>query len=557
MPPTSSPGSFIPVTAAAVMVGSYDFRLVTLSVFISFLGAYAAVELAERISASRGRAWLWWVIGGAAASGLGTWSMHYTGMLSFSLPVPVLYDWPTVVISFLPAAGSGAVPLFLVNSWNLRWGRALAGSIFIGGLIKLSFLFRDEATPPWLRKAGSILLLGAANPVMHYTGMAATTFLQSSELPDVSHAVSVSILATEAITIVPIMVLAVAAVTSVVDRLREQGALLERALDAALEASRVKSAFIANTSHEIRTPLNIITGYVDLIGEHLAAQNDESLKEYMEGTRRACARLLRTIGNMLDISKIEAGALDLAPTQLEIGPWLERLLADFRAMAEQKGIALTCTIEAPDASVVFDEYCLTQALTNLLDNAIKFTGRGSVTCRLYRESDGTLCLEIRDTGIGISEVYLPHLFEPFSQERSGLARQFQGSGLGLALTRRYLELNGARISVKTEQGQGTTFAIQFPPESEGKGRSPRQPTEASSRPAILVVDDDVDTLQYMRIALRQRYDVVIAASGKEMRQWSNAYAVSARTGALEAYPDYRGNRACRARGPGACARGGL
>src|SRR6266851_3167780 len=269
--------------------------------------------------------------------------MHYTGMLSFSLPVPVLYDWPTVVISFLPAVVSAAVALFLINSWNLRWGRALAGSIFIGGgiatmhytgmaamrfegrcryspslvalsvilailflLMKLTILFRDEATPPWLRKAGSILLLGAANPVMHYTGMAATTFLQSSELPDVSHAVSVSILATEAITIVPIMVLAVAAVTSVVDRLREQGALLERALDAALEASRVKSAFIANTSHEIRTPLNIITGYVDLIGEHLAAQNDESLKGYMEGTRRACVRLLRTIGNMLDISKIEA-----------------------------------------------------------------------------------------------------------------------------------------------------------------------------------------------------------------------------------------------------------
>ncbi len=555
MPPTSSPGFLIPIAVAAVMTGSYDLRLVVLSVFISMLGAYSSVELAERIAAAHGRTRLWWAICGGTASGLGTWSMHYTGMLSFSLPVPVLYDWPTVVISFLPAVVSAAVALFLINSWNLRWGRALAGSTFIGGgvatmhytgmaamrfegmcryslplvavsvilpilllLIKLSFLFRDEATPPWLRKAGSILLLGAANPVMHYTGMAATTFLQSSELPDVSHAVSVSILATEAITIVPIMVLAVAAVTSVVDRLREQGALLERSLDAALEASRVKSAFIANTSHEIRTPLNIITGYVDLIGEHLAAQNDESLKEYIEGTRRACTRLLRTIGNMLDISKIEAGALDLAPTQLEIGPWLKRLLADFRAMAEQKGIALTCTIEAPDASVVFDEYCLTQALTNLLDNAIKFTGRGSVTCRLYRESDGTLCLEIRDTGIGISEVYLPHLFEPFSQERSGLARQFQGSGLGLALTRRYLELNGARISVKTEQGQGTTFAIQFPPESEGKGRSPRQPTEASSRPAILVVDDDAETQQYMRAALRQRYDVVIAASGKEMRQ---------------------------------------
>jgi len=118
------------------MPGSYDLRLVSLSVFISMLGAYAAVELAERIAAARGRVWLWWVIGGAAASGLGTWSMHYTGMLSFSLPVPVLYDWPTVVISFLPAIVSAAVALFLVNSWNLRWGRALAGSIFIGGGIR-------------------------------------------------------------------------------------------------------------------------------------------------------------------------------------------------------------------------------------------------------------------------------------------------------------------------------------------------------------------------------------------------------------------------------------
>ena len=103
--PKSTPGSFIPMTAAAVMVGSYDFRIVALSILISMLGAYAALELAERITAARGQAWLWWVIGGATASGLGTWSMHYTGMLAFSLPVPVLYHWPTVLLSFfLPSS---------------------------------------------------------------------------------------------------------------------------------------------------------------------------------------------------------------------------------------------------------------------------------------------------------------------------------------------------------------------------------------------------------------------------------------------------------------------
>ncbi len=498
------------MTAAAVMVGSYDFRIVALSILISMLGAYAALELAERITVAQGQAWLWWVIGGATASGLGTWSMHYTGMLAFSLPVPVLYHWPTVLLSFLPAVVSAAVALFLVNSWKIRSRRALVGSMFIGGgiaalhytamaamrfegmcryspplvtvsvllgmlfslmALQLRFLFPDEATAPKLRKAGSVLLLGAANPVLHYVGMAATTFLRSSQAPDFSHAVSISLVAAEAITIVPIMVLAVALVTSVVDRLREQSALLERALDAALEASRLKSAFIANTSHEIRTPLNIITGYTELIAEYLAERNDESVKDYVKGIQRACARLLRTIGNILDISKIETDAFSLVPVRLEIGLLLERLLADFRLIAERKGIALTCTIDAPGASVVFDEYCLTQALTNLLDNAIKFTERGAITCRLYRATDGTLCLEIRDTGIGISEEYLPQLFEPFSQEHSGTVRQFQGSGLGLALTRKYLELNGAKVSVQTEKDRGTTFTIHFSRQSEADNPS--------------------------------------------------------------------------------------
>ncbi len=297
---------------------------------------------------------------------------------------------------------------------------------------------------------------------------------------------------------------------------------LEHARDAALEASLLKSAFIANVSHEIRTPLNVMTGYTELIGEYLAEQHDENAKDYVERTQRACARLLRTTGNILDISKIEAGAFNLTPTQLEIGRVLEHQLADFRVIAESKGVALTCTVDAPGASILFDEYCLTQALANLLDNALRFTDHGVISCRLYRAVDGTLCLEIRDTGIGISEEYLPLLFEPFSQERSGLARQFQGSGLGLALVRKYLELNGAKIAVQTEKGKGTTFTIHFSPESEAESRShrrsPEPSKEGSSRPVILVVENDLDTQAYMRTVLQRQYDVVIAASGQEMHR---------------------------------------
>ena len=296
---------------------------------------------------------------------------------------------------------------------------------------------------------------------------------------------------------------------------------LERARDAALEASRLKSAFIANTSHEIRTPLNVIAGYADLVGEHLAEQGDESQKDYVEGIQRASSRLSRTIDNILDISKIEAGAFSLAPARMVIGPLLEKLLADFRVMAERKGIVLTCTIDTPGAAIVFDEYCLTQALKNLLDNALKFTERGAVACRLYRASDGRLCLRIRDTGIGIGEEYLPQLFQPFSQEQIGDTRKFQGSGLGLALTRNYLKLNGAEISVESEKGKGTAFTIHFSKESEAAARSGPQSEgrlqAVTRRATILVVDNDSETQAYMRAVLRRQYDVVIAAFAAEAR----------------------------------------
>ena len=297
---------------------------------------------------------------------------------------------------------------------------------------------------------------------------------------------------------------------------------LERMRDAALEASRLKSAFIANMSHEIRTPLNIIAGYTDLIGEYLAGRSDESQMDSLEAIERACARLSRTIDNILDISKIEAGAFDRVPAQLEIGRLLEHLLADFQIIAARKGIALTCKIDTPDTTIVFDEYSLTQALTNLLDNALKFTERGEVACRLYRAADARLCLEIRDTGLGISEEYLPRLFQPFSQEQSGIARKFQGSGLGLALTRKYLELNGAEISVQSEKGKGTTFTILFSQDREAADRSKQQsvdrPRATASRSTILVVEDDAETQAYMRTSLRREYDVLIAASDAEARE---------------------------------------
>jgi PAS domain S-box-containing protein len=302
---------------------------------------------------------------------------------------------------------------------------------------------------------------------------------------------------------------------------------LAQAHDAALESSRLKSAFIANMSHEIRTPLNIIVGYSQLIADHLAELGDRSQSSSLDAIGRASERLTRTINSILDISRIEAGAITLQPVSLEIALLLERLMQDFRVTAESKGITLSSAIETTGVNVVFDEYCLSQALTNLLDNAIKFTDRGAVTLRLYHATDGTLCLELRDTGVGIGQEFLPKLFTPFSQEQSGNTRRFEGTGLGLTLVRKYLELNGASISVESERDKGTTFTVSFSKENAArKSPEPLRQSERRTAPrAILIVEDDRDTQAFMRATLAQRYEVLAAASAEEARQ------------VLEAHPD--------------------
>ena len=264
------------MTEELVMVGYYDYRLVALSAVISVLAAYAARNLSERLNAARGRAWLAWLVFGSTVDGIGTWSMHYTGMLAYHLPVPVQYDWPTVLLSLLVAILGSAGALLVVGSSKKGWTRTLAASILLGGVgisvmhytamaamrlqgmhhyspllatlsvvlaigmcvpsLTLTFLRRDRASGRSLRNHGSALLRGAANPVMHYTAMAATSFTYAEELPDLSHAVHISSLGVLGISIVPLMVLIVALLTYLVDRLQKQTALLDELFEQAPQA---------------------------------------------------------------------------------------------------------------------------------------------------------------------------------------------------------------------------------------------------------------------------------------------------------------------------------
>jgi CheY-like chemotaxis protein len=154
---------------------------------------------------------------------------------------------------------------------------------------------------------------------------------------------------------------------------------------------------------------------------------------------------------------------------------------------------------------------------NLLDNAVKFTAHGKITVRLERGGDGDLCLEVRDTGVGIDESYRSRLFERFSQEDSGYTRRFEGSGLGLALVKNYVELNGAQIAVESAKNKGSVFTIRFgnsaPREGGGRGRAPRR---QAAQPCVLVVEDDGETQNFMKVLLGRSYEVLFAASGSEM-----------------------------------------
>jgi signal transduction histidine kinase len=235
----------------------------------------------------------------------------------------------------------------------------------------------------------------------------------------------------------------------------------EQARAAVLEAAKLKSAFLANTTHEIRSPLNVIMGYSELIAENLTEAGDDTQARYLEAVRRAGRRLLGTIDRIIAYAKLECGEFKPCPELIDVSPMVSRLIEEHRGVAEEKGLLLVGQIEAAETIVHFDPVCLESVITNPLANAIKFTESGHVTVRLYRAANGQLKLDISDTGIGIDTPYLAHLFEPFAQEDAGTSRRYEGAGLSLALTRRYAELNGAAVEVRSLKHQGTTFTVGF------------------------------------------------------------------------------------------------
>jgi PAS domain S-box-containing protein len=253
-------------------------------------------------------------------------------------------------------------------------------------------------------------------------------------------------------------------------RLREYTDNLERAVaektaelrelnDELVRANQLKGQFLANMSHELRTPLNAIMGFAEAIRDGVAGPPTPEQREFAEDIYRAGRQLLGMINDILDLAKVEAGAMKLTLEPCDLGALVDEVMRVGRGLARRKGVELRTDIVPRPLELTADPLKLKQVLYNLLSNAIKFTGSGgrvTVEARLSREA---VVIHVADTGIGMTPEDLVTIFEEFRQVDSSLTRKHEGTGLGLALTKRLVELHGGEITAESELGKGSTFTV--------------------------------------------------------------------------------------------------
>jgi adenylate cyclase len=297
---------------------------------------------------------------------------------------------------------------------------------------------------------------------------------------------------------------------------------LGAARDAADEANRTKSSFLANMSHELRTPLNAIIGVTEMLQEDARDLKREDELEPLDRVARAARHLLALINDILDLSKIEAGRMELHLESFPVAPLIHDVVNTIETLAARNAnrIVVEC---GPEVGIMHsDQMRVRQTVLNLVSNANKFTERGTITISLQQQQDAGRAwttIAVTDSGIGMTPEQMGKLFQEFSQADSATTRQYGGTGLGLAISRRFCQMMGGDIAVESTPGRGSTFTVRLPtiighPEivvaQDGSAPTP------SMAPLILVVDDDPTVREVIgRFLERAGYSVVTAGGGKE------------------------------------------
>lgn len=553
------------------MSHSYSLPLVALSILVAMLASLTALDLAGRVQASAGRARALWIVGGATAMGIGVWSMHFVGMLSFEIGTPMAYEPGLVVLSVCVAIGASAFALWTAAHARattarlagaaVAMGAGIAGMHYIGmaamsvhaqltydrlllwasigiavgasfvALMLFRHLGADESRRTHLLRAAAAVVMGFAISGMHYTGMAAARFTMMSDsstspiqgLPPFALGV--------AVTLLGCLVIGMALTAAMIDRLIHARAIeaeLLAAKEAAEQTSRAKSEFLSNMSHELRTPLNSVIGFANIVLKNKAKTLGEQDIAYLGRIVANGKHLLGLINGILDLSKIEAGRVELEVTPVQVDQLVRETVLELEGQMQGRAVTLIADVPLDVRELDTDGTKLKQVLINLVGNALKFTRQGSVTVRLIRDERTAMPtrIDVIDTGIGIPADRLTAIFEAFQQADSSTSRQYGGTGLGLTITRSLALVMGFDVRVASKEGVGSTFSVVLAPyESTDPQAVQRQEARRAAiaaepagetRPArVLVIDDDPDARMLQSQQLQELGCEVTTASSAD------------------------------------------
>jgi PAS domain S-box-containing protein len=316
----------------------------------------------------------------------------------------------------------------------------------------------------------------------------------------------------------------------IAERKRVEGEL-HKARETAEAATQAKSVFLANMSHELRTPMNAIIGFTRLVMRRSQDVLPQRQYENLEKILISAEHLLTLINDILDLSKIEAGRMEIHPVSFQLEALVDVCLHTLEPMVQSERIRLVKEIEAGFPLLTTDQNKVKQMLMNLLSNAVKFTTEGTITIAA-RHHDGALTIAVTDTGIGIPAEALEHIFEEFRQADSSTTRQYGGTGLGLSISRRLAQLLGGDITVQSTDGVGSTFTVTLPLHYDAAPLVTRAapipaPDELSHQrepeKVIVAIDDDPDVIYLLQENLAEAgYRVIGATSGEEGLQQARA-----------------------------------